>query len=164
MKKLFKVLAVSAMGLLLATSCSKSDEEQIKSVSMDFLTALDQQNFDKAKKCATPESAEAIDAVQSLAAMFGAENNENVGKAKYAIQEVVINGEEAEATYIDENDAEANPSKLELKKVDGKWLVQFKKEGMGGGDEEPMTEDEGEETNDLPTEEEMAQAEANIPE
>ena len=148
MKKAIKILAVAFLGIAMATSCAKSDEDQIKDNAMGFLKALDEQDFAGAKKYATPESAEALDAMASLAAMAGETEK---GKGTFTIDEVKIDGETAVAKYTrNEEGKDAENSNLDLQKVDGKWLVKYAKEGMGGGDETADTEEMTEEPAEAP--------------
>ena len=164
MKKAFRIMAVAVLGLTMAVSCGKSDEDQVKQVATDFLTAFNKMDFDGAKKHATPESAEQIDAYAGLATMGGATE---APKFDVEITKVEINGEDATANYtLKAEGKDAEDAALKLKKVDGKWLAVYQKEGFGGG-EATETEDaeNTEEATELPpSEEEMAQAEANIPE
>ncbi|MBO7540145.1 MAG: DUF4878 domain-containing protein [Bacteroidales bacterium] len=163
MKKVFRIMAIAVLGVAMATSCAKSDEDQVKQAANDFLTAFNKLDFDGAKKYATPESAEQIDAYASLAAMGGATE---APKFDVEITKVEINGEDATANYtLKAEGKDAEESALKLKKVDGKWLAVYTKEGFGGGEAAETEEGETtEEATDQPTEEEMAQAEANIPE
>ncbi|MBR5029414.1 MAG: hypothetical protein IKX51_09350, partial [Bacteroidales bacterium] len=143
----------------MATSCTKSDEEQIKDNATKFINALNTMKFDDAKSLATKESADQIDAFASLAAMSG---NTEGKETKVEITEVNINGEEAVVKYTEDG---GDPATLNMVKEDGKWLVKFQKEGFGGGEATETEEAEAtEEATEQPTEEEMAQAEANIPE
>lgn len=140
MKKVFRIMAIAVLGVAMATSCAKSDEDQVKQAANDFLTAFNKLDFDGAKKYATPESAEQLDAYKSLVAMSG---TSEAPKVTVEITGVEINGEEATAKYTssEEGKAEKEEASLKLKKVDGKWLVNYQKEGFGGGDEATTTEE-----------------------
>lgn len=162
MKKAFRIMAVAVLGLTMAVSCGKSDEDQVKQVATDFLTAFNKMDFDGAKKYATPESAEQLDAYKSLAAMGGATE---APKFDVEITKVEINGEDATANYtLKAEGKDAEEAALKLKKVDGKWLAVYQKEGFSGNQAETEEAENTEEATELPSEEEMAQAEANIPE
>ena len=154
MKKVFRIMAVAVLGIAMATSCAKSDEDQIKDNAMGFLKAIDNMDYAGAKAYATPESAEALDAMASLAGMAGEQEK---GKGNFTIDEVKIDGEAAVVNYTrNEEGKDAEKSNLNMQKVDGKWLVKYTKEGMGGGDEAVEETEEPAETEE-PVAEETAE-------
>ena len=143
MKKVFRIMAIAVLGIAMATSCSKSEEDQIKDNAMGFLKAIDNMDFAGAKAYATAESADALDFMASMSGMAGEQEK---GKGNFTIDEVKIDGEAAVVNYTrNEEGKDAEKSNLNMQKVDGKWLVKYTKEGMGGGDEAVETEETTEE-------------------
>ncbi|MBR4803169.1 MAG: protein kinase [Bacteroidales bacterium] len=138
-------LAAIIVGISIAKPQQKSDEEQIKETSLAFLKAIDNIDFYGAKAYATPESAEALDAMAAFAGMAGEPEK---GKGSFHIDEVTIDGESAVAKYTrTESGKEDEQSDLKLQKYDGKWLVKYTKEGMGGNGEDVDNEEDVETTN-----------------
>lgn len=143
MKKVFRIMAIAVLGIAMATSCSKSEEDQIKDNAMGFLKAIDNMDFAGAKAYATAESADALDFMASMSGMAGEQEK---GKGNFTIDEVKIDGENAVVNYTrNEEGKDAEKSSLDMQKVDGKWLVKYSKEGMGGGEEAVETEETTEE-------------------
>ncbi len=177
MKKLFQIIAIAIIGLTLATSCN-SEKRKIKKISEQFLTAFDNGDFTTCKSLATEESVMELKQIEYYFKMLGINSDSITSTTKFNFTKVEINGDEAIAYYTVEipneegsaevEDEELPESTLALKKVDGEWRVDYKKEGPNKDlDDEPMAfEDsmpETEEPYEMPTEEEIIQAEANIP-
>ncbi len=111
---------------------SLSDSEQVKQVAKNFLTSFNNMKWDKAKQYATPESAEQIDAYASIADDLL--RNTPIPEFYVEITSVTINYDvypmEATTNYTLTNEVSGTESAaLRLKKIDGKWLVVYEKEG-----------------------------------
>ena len=150
MKTAFRLLAVAFLGITLVTSCMSRDEKEIRKVSMDFLTAFDQADFEQAKTFVTEDSKKQIDAMASLLQMLGGINKDSIEPTKFEILTVTIrDNEKATVSYksvSDEKEAKEEnkenaeneknePATLNLEKVDGKWLVKYTKDGYGDNDD-----------------------------
>lgn len=117
-------------------------------VTKNFLTALQDLNFEEAKKYATAESASMLDMMAGFAEM-GEGQEEKPPQAPVKIVEEKIDGDNATVTYETKNDqGEMVQEQLSLVKVDGTWKVKFDKSSLGAGemgdmmDEEPSAEGE----------------------
>jgi hypothetical protein len=111
MKKILLFGACAAVAFL--TSCSSGPS----AVAEDFLTDLAKGNYEEAKSYCSENTKGIID----LAVAFGHKPVED-----YTVEIVKdsIDGDNAWVWYIDEKGKE---QKLELKKIDGKWLVDISK-------------------------------------
>ncbi len=151
MKKLFQIIAIAIIGLTLATSCN-SEERKIKKISEQFLTAFDNGDFTTCKSLATEESALELEHIEYYLKMLGVNSDSITSNTKFNFTKVEINGDEAIAYYTAEipneegsaevEDEELPESTLALKKVNGEWRVDYKKEGPTNEeiDDEPMDE------------------------
>lgn len=125
MKKVFTgMLFALIIGAL--SSCSTSEAPKV--VAGKFLNALADKNFEEAKKHATPESAQMIDLVASLAQ--GADQNEE--KVSFEVTSEKIEGEIATVTFKS-TDKEKEES-LKLRMIDKQWKVSMSKQDMNKND------------------------------
>jgi hypothetical protein len=137
MKNILKLglvlLVVVAMG-----ACKSGGKPE--TVAKEFLTALNKMDYDKAKTFGTEESGKMIDMMKSFSAMGGdeaklAESKKKLEKVQVEILKTEIIADttavcQYKLTGIEGQDAKED--KIDLVKRDGKWLVNWKKEGMGG--------------------------------
>lgn len=122
MKRLFLIPMLFLV--FLVTSCSSNSP---KVVAEKFLTEMENQNFEEAKKYAD-------DSMKQLLSMLDGMpkgNNKKAENVKVKVVRVEENGDKAKAFYIVEGndvEGESKEQNIDLKKVDGKWKVSFNKE------------------------------------
>jgi hypothetical protein len=111
------------------TSCGVNKKDP-KAVTEAFVMAFANQEWDKAKEFATKESAEMIDGIKGMMAM--APKDEKAEKVKIKSIECKEDGDKCNCQVEYETGADKLGSSYDLVKVDGNWLVDFKKDtGMG---------------------------------
>ncbi len=137
MKNLIKIglvlLVVISMG-----ACKSGGKPE--TIAKEFLTALNQMDYDKAKTFGTEETGKMVDMIKSFSTMGGdeaklAEAKKKSEKAEVEILKTEMLGDttavcEYKVSGIEGQDPKED--KIDLVKRDGKWLVNWKKEGMGG--------------------------------
>jgi hypothetical protein len=102
--------------LVLFFGCNSSDP---KDAAEKFFTALQQKNYDEAKRYATKES----ENVLNMIAMFSHNGESMTGNEKFAVTNVIINGNDATAEIKPED--QVIGMRVKLKKEDGGWKVAF---------------------------------------
>lgn len=133
MKKSFKLIALSLFGIILFGACGNKEEKSINQVATNYLNAMFK-DLDpvKAKTFATPESASFLDMIQQIQEMGG-----NMEDARKKSKDVTIKIGKAEIkddmamlpyTLTSPESEEPTEEVLQLKKIDGKWLVHQTKE------------------------------------
>ena len=142
MKNLIKLglvlLVVVSMG-----ACKSGGKPE--TVAKEFLTALNKMDYDKAKTFGTEETGKMVDMIKSFSSMGGdeaklAEAKKKTEKAEIEILKTEMNGDTAAVCQYKVKGIEGQEpkeDKIDLVKRNGKWLVNWKKEGMGG---EPTTQ------------------------
>ncbi len=110
---------------MLAVSCGSKDDPQ--ATAKDFMKALADQNYEKAKELGTENTKMMIGMVESFAKMAPDSLQDDTKVDFDAIQwgETKIDGDKAVCHYTD---PEGKDEKIDLKKVDGKWKVDMKKD------------------------------------
>lgn len=133
MKKLIFLFTVGT-SLLLASCGGGKVENTPEAVTKAFLEKVTKGNFSGAKKYATEESQDALDAMKSAMDMAGSMGKDKKKDSKVEVGKATINGDEAtvDATI----DGKSKPVKL--KKEKGDWKVSFSKadaskDGMNDG-------------------------------
>lgn len=126
MRKLTGIGIVLFFTLFFAACGGSSDNPQ--DVAKDFLKALADKNYDKAKDLGTQNTAMMIGMIESMASMApdSIQNNEDqmdMDIIKWG--ETKIDGDVATCFYSTPDKEE---QKLDLKKIDGKWKVDMKKD------------------------------------
>lgn len=132
MKKIFTTLSV--VFLLFVSSCDQAKSERI-SVAEKFLTALEEKNFEEAKKYGTEETAQILDFLAGVSTQvkdaFPIPDNskkEEKNKTKFiVVREEKIDDNNVKVFFREEGKEDKNSS-LDLVKIDGKWKVSMKKE------------------------------------
>lgn len=131
-KTIFAFMAFCAMLGLASCSGSGGPEE----TATDFVNALMKKDWEKAKTLSTEESSSTIDMIKGFA-----ENTPDtamVVKFEILKEKTKIEGDGATVVAKDENGLEMP---MQLKKIDGKWKVDYSMETLMGGDiEETMNE------------------------
>jgi glycine cleavage system H lipoate-binding protein len=124
MKKLLIVLPV----ILSVCSCgSPGNPEKAAKI---FLTAFNEREFDQAREVSTPETGKLIDLMEQLTALSG--NADSAVGGKIIIIDHHIEGETAVVRFREEGEEE--PQEVNLKKVEGKWLVHITKQDIANKD------------------------------
>jgi len=122
-KKLFVLLSFT----LVLFSCGGGNSPE--SVAQDFMEALAKQDFAKAKELGTDKTKGFISMIEGLMQMMPEEQKKNndtfkgIDGIKWG--ETKIDGDTAVVYY---DNGEGKKDKVTLKKVDGNWKVDMKKE------------------------------------
>ena len=132
MKKNCFLIAFTVL-LFILNGCTSNNPE---SAARSFLEAFNENDFEEARKYATPETGKLIDLMENLAKL----SDEKMESGEFEIVDSRIDGDKAYVTYR-ETDSDGT-TELMLKKVDGDWLVHITKEDiatkglLGSPDEE----------------------------
>jgi hypothetical protein len=117
---------------LVFTACSGGSKNSPGKVAENFLMAVQDMDFEKAKLYATKESASMLDMLAGFAGMGDEEKPE---PAPITITNEEIDGDKATVTYTSKNeDGEETEDTIDLVKEEGEWKVKFDKSSLGGGD------------------------------
>jgi hypothetical protein len=127
MKKLLGIVLILAVAF---SGCKKSTESP-ESVAKKFLDHLNKKEYAEAKALGTEATGQIISMMESMQGMAGGEAE--MPEVVYEDMKAEVDGEKALVTYT----VEGKEEKLNMVLVEGKWLVDMKKEGMG---EEPEPE------------------------
>lgn len=146
MKRIFLISTVFLAFLI--TSCSVDSP---KNVAEKFLTAMENQDFEEAKKY----SDESMKRLLNILNEMPKDDNKKNENAKIRVTKVEEEGDKAKAFYIVEGGVEAEgenkEQSIDLKKIDGKWKVSFNKEDANK--EAPQTDSESMNSEDEMSEE-----------
>ncbi len=125
MKKLTGIGIVLLFTFFFAACGGSSDNPQ--DVAKDFLKALAAKNYDKAKDLGTDNTAMMIGMIESMAKMAPDSLQEDESADMDALEwgDTKIDGDNATCFY---SSPDKKDQKIELKKVDGKWKVDMKKD------------------------------------
>lgn len=122
-----------ALGLVLVAmvvalvACGGANAADPKSVAEGFLNALKNMDFVKAQEFATDEAKTILQTFSAFTSNVSEEDKKKSAEQTVTIGKVEENGDAATVTYTMSGEG-AGEQKLDLKKVDGKWKVDFKKE------------------------------------
>ena len=127
MKKL--ILSLFLIGSLMLTSCSGNSP---KTVAEKFMTAVNANNFEEAGKYCDAQTSQLLTSLNEMMKSMskGDSKDEQLFKG-FKITKVEENGDKAKVFYTTE-DSNGKENALDLKKVDGKWIVSMNKENGGG--------------------------------
>ncbi|MBC8046362.1 MAG: DUF4878 domain-containing protein [Fimbriimonadaceae bacterium] len=122
-KVIIPVLAIFAVLFIASCASSGTPEATVKS----FLSAVNDKKWDEAKKYATPESESLLEMIKG----FSENAPDSTATMKFDVvkDKTKIEGETAEVTVKDDNEMEMA---YKLKKIDGKWKVDFTMEALMG--------------------------------
>ncbi len=138
MKKMF--LSFFLLGSLLLVSCSGNSP---KEVAEKFMKALRAGDIKEAQKYCDEPTAKMLTPLQELFKLVPEEERKEKVKV-ITVTRVEINGDTAKAFCKEEGSETEQP--LDLKKIDGKWVVSVKKEqgkeGLPGMSAEPKQDSE----------------------
>ena len=125
MKKLTGIGIVLLFTFFFAACGGSSDNPQ--DVAKDFLKALADKNYDKAKDLGTDNTAMMIGMIESMAKMAPDSLQEEDNADMDAIEwgDTKIDGDNATCFY---SSPDKKDQKLDLKKIDGEWKVDMKKD------------------------------------
>ncbi len=112
---------------MLFSSCGHQ-ESTPKKVALQFMTAIQQTNYKKAKEFATNDSKDMLDALASFQKMLPDESREKFAKGQISIIDADIKDSLAVVYY--NSDQDTTKKSLDLKKINGKWKVAFTKEAI----------------------------------
>ncbi|WP_343703611.1 DUF4878 domain-containing protein [Chitinophaga sp.] len=120
------VYMVCVSGAIIFSSCKKRPEPQ--EVALEFMHAIQESNFERAKEYATKESQQVI----LLYSIFDGKRNENEReKIKNAQLEVVDHKEEGDkATVTILNSSASQQETLQLVKESGQWKISLTLESI----------------------------------
>lgn len=139
MKNLFK-LAVILLGVIAFNACNSGGGTP-EAVAETFLNHLNKKEYADAKKLGTENTVKMLETLETFAAMGDEADTEAEAETEeFKIEEISseIDGDNAVCTY---KTSDGKEDKIELVKQDGKWLVDMKKEGMGGEGDTELTDD-----------------------
>ena len=122
MKKLMSIGFVLLFSFFMVSCGGSSDNPQ--DVAIEFMDALGDQDYDKAKDLGTENTIMMIGMIESMASMAPeGEDSEEMGEITWG--ETEIDGDNATCFYSTEDKAD---QQVDLVKVDGDWKVDMKKE------------------------------------
>jgi len=117
-----------------------SEEDKAKSTAEEFLTALDNKDFEKAKTFSSEETHKMLDLLKGFADQMPAAEDSAKPEAK-KVTACKLEGEKGTCTYC--CDEKGGSSELAMVKVNGEWKADMSKETLMGG--EGAMDDMGEE-------------------
>ena len=121
--KLKTLLVITGIAFA-ASSCSKSDEEQVRDVATSFLTAAAEQDFEEAASYCDESTKELLNSLQGLIKAAAAKQKKEE-PAEIEIVNVEVIENEAHVTYTED---QGENQDLYLVKIDGEWKVSIDKE------------------------------------
>jgi hypothetical protein len=119
-------------------SCRVSEETRVRKVSIDFLTALNKKDYQKAMKMGTPATKQMLKIMESFGSLADLSNTKEEEKT-LNIQNFScrIHNDSAHCIYMNHFKDES----LNLVKVKGNWLVDMKKEDPSEASKKTAYED-----------------------
>ena len=118
-------------------SCGSS--ESPSDVTSKFMNALNERNYEEARKYSTKETTKLIELIESLSKL--SDEKPPVQTGSVVIVDERIEGDIAYVTFLEPDSKEA--SEVKLKNEDGKWLVNITKEEISAKNAGFQEEDEG---------------------
>ncbi len=134
MKKTFNLLMIVAVCAIVLQSCkSKPSDKEVQGVANDFLKALINEDYAKAKELGTDDTDNMVEMTKMGASMMPdslkAEMEtlkQEAKKATLTMGAVTFNEEGTEATVkFTSSQAPGREESLKMKKVDKKWLADM---------------------------------------
>jgi hypothetical protein len=138
MKKSVQLFALLLVSSVVLFSCSNSQKPE--DVATQFTKAMKEQNWEEAKKLSDEETKGLIQLMQSFSKMGDSASKSNDVKKASAEELIFVKSEvtDSSAVVYFKDKATSKEEKIPMRKVNGKWLVAIKKEGMNkegmGGD------------------------------
>lgn len=125
MKYFSYMLCMMVISFSLFSGC-KTQKTGPKEITMKFLHAIQQSNYDKAKKYATADSKSMLDALAAFQKMLPEDSREKFETSKITITQIKNNDSLTVVTY--KSDQDTTLKTLNLKNRKGTWRVAFTKE------------------------------------
>ncbi|MEI6124234.1 MAG: hypothetical protein WCQ95_11480 [Bacteroidota bacterium] len=125
-----------AFFLISLSSCKVNEEAQVKKVSIDFLTSLNNKNYDNAKKLATTSTAQMLDMLAAFDKIIPDTGRTTPMDIKFV--SCNINNDIAHCSYTNRG----KQAEITLMKIKGKWLVDMKKEDAQSNSDSKKTAQE----------------------
>jgi ketosteroid isomerase-like protein len=122
MKKLMSIGFVLLFSFFMVSCGGSSDNPQ--DVAKDFMKALADKDYDKAKDLGTENTVMMIGMIESMAGMATEGEEQEMGELVWGDTE--IDGDSAICYYTEEG--KEGQQQVDLIKVDGDWKVDMKKE------------------------------------
>jgi hypothetical protein len=136
--KLTKTVLPAIVILLIFQACNMGNSPS-KSASK-FLNAFNEKDYNEARKYATEETIKLVDLMESLSKM--STSIDSIQHKKIEVVSEKIEGESAIVTFREAGSDETED--LNLKKIDGKWLVHITKTDISSKENSVFnTEEEG---------------------
>jgi hypothetical protein len=138
MKKSVQLFALLLVSSVVLFSCSNSQKPE--DVATQFTKAMKEQNWEEAKKLSDEETKGLIELMASFSKMGDSASKSNDVKKASAEELIFVKSEvtDSSAVVYFKDKATSKEEKIPMRKVNGKWLVAIKKEGMNkegmGGD------------------------------
>ena len=138
MKKSIQLFALLLISSVVLFSCSNSQKPE--DVATQFTKAMKEQNWEEAKKLSDEETKGLIELMASFSKMGDSASKSSDVKKASAEELIFVKSEVKDSTAIVyfKDKATSKEEKIPMRKVNGKWLVAVKKEGMNkegmGGD------------------------------
>ena len=131
MKKSIQLFALLLVSSVVLFSCSNSQKPE--DVAKQFTKALIEQKWEEAKKLSDDDTKGLIQLMQSFSGMGGAAiSKDSAAKLNAQVEFVKSEVKDSVAIVYFKDKATSKEEQIPLKKINGKWLVAMKKEGMGG--------------------------------
>jgi hypothetical protein len=130
MKKSIQLLALLVFSSVVFFSCSSSEKPE--DVAKQFTKAMNEQKWEEANKLSDDNTKGLIKMMQSFSAMGGAAiSKDSADKLNAQVEFVKSEVKDSTAIVYFKNKVTSEEQQVPLKKINGKWLVAMKKEGMG---------------------------------
>lgn len=127
--KQISILLLIIIAMIGLAACGNKPEATAKA----FFKALETQDFEAAKKLATPEGKELLSIIQSFAENVSEEQKEEMKSTRYQVLSSSVDGDIATVQYeqwnTDSPDNKESHS-IQMKKIDGAWKVHFVKDDI----------------------------------
>jgi len=138
MKKSIQLLALLVFSSVVLFSCSSSEKPE--DVAKQFTKAMNEQKWEEAMKLSDDNTKGLIKLMQSFSAMGdGMAKDTTSKKAADTMEFIKSEVNDSTAIVYFKDKVTAKEEQVPLKKINGKWLVAMKKEGMGdAGSANPM--------------------------
>jgi len=122
-----KLLSIGMIVLIAFTFSCGGNSGDPKAVAEDFLKAVAEQDYETAKELGTVQTGQLLSMIESMSAMIPQEEQEASKEDIKSLKmgDVEIDGDNA-VVYFTTDKKEGD--KIDLKKVDGDWKVDMKKE------------------------------------
>ena len=131
MKKSIQLLALLVFCSVVFFSCSSSEKPE--DVAKQFSKAIQEKKWDEAMKLSDDNTKGIIKLMESFTKMgdqMGADTATK--KAEETLEFVKSEVKDSVAIVYFKDKATSKEEQIPLKKINGKWLVAMKKEGLGG--------------------------------